>query len=70
MGVVTPCVDSCEEDDGGRGVAHERELAPKLGHPQLRVEDVAEQLLLIGRCEVLDLAANARRYLRRHVECS
>lgn len=68
MRVVSPCVHACEKDDSWGGVTDERKLAPKLGHPQLGIEHVAEKLLLVGRREVLDLSADARRYLRRHPE--
>lgn len=68
MGIIPPRVDSCEEDDSRRGVTHERKLAPELGHPQSSVEDIAEELLLVGRREVLNLPANARWYFGRHTE--
>lgn len=67
MLVVAPGVNTCEKDDGRCRVLDDRQLPPQLGHPQPRVEQVAEKFLLVRRREVLDLAANVRRNLRRHL---
>lgn len=66
VGSVSPGVDGAENNDARGHVANKRELSPHLGHHELCVEDITEDLLLVGRGKVLDLAANARRNLRRH----